>query len=147
MKVLKTIFLIVPLSLMACGGSVADGNDLAAVEQSVEAKNYDLAQSICGAFVTDSTTSLNVGELCRLSVVYMRLSDVKDEDENTASALQCLRTALKLNADSVQSFYNNLPVDQARHIQMLMQLDSMIDGYITAEPDSLYFEPVDSIVE
>ncbi|MDE7385749.1 MAG: hypothetical protein K2N28_01275 [Muribaculaceae bacterium] len=125
-------------AVMSCSDNSAAADDITTAEQAVEAKDYDLAQSICETFVTDSTSSLGVNELCRLSMVYMSLSDVDDVDNNTASALQCMHSAMKLNADSALAFYNNTPVEQARYVQILLQLEQMIDN-----PDTVYGDSID----
>lgn len=122
---------------MSCRDNSGAADVITTAEQAVEARDYDLAQSICETFVTDSTSRLDVSELCRLSMVYMSLSDVDDVDNNTASALQCMRTAMKLNADSALSFYNSMPVEQTRHIQILLQLEQMLDSCA----DIVYGEP------
>lgn len=123
---------------MSCSDNSAAADDITTAEQAVEAKDYELAQSICETFVTDSTSRLDVNELCRLSMVYMSLSDVNDVDNNTAAALQCMHSAMKLNVDSALSFYNNTPVEQARYVQILLQLEQMIDN-----PDTVYGDSID----
>ena len=122
---------------MSCRDNSGAADVITTAEQAVEAKDYELAQSICDSFVTDSTSRLDVSELCRLSMVYMSLSDIDDVDNNTASALQCMSTAMKLNADSATAFYNAIPVEQARHAQMLMQL---LDSSNTVYSDSIDYE-------
>lgn len=123
MKHITFIFLalVAAFSFTSCG-SHGSSADIDAAEAAVNEGNYEIARSICDTFVTDSTTTLDVTDLCRLSIVYMKLSDIKDVDLNTAHATQCYNQAMTVNADSAASFYNLLPVDETRHVQILSQL-------------------------
>ena len=127
-------------ALAACtvGGNVSD--DLATAEQAVDTHNYDLAKSICESFVTDSTTTLSAAELCRLSLIYMKLSDIDDPEFNTAAATQCYRSALRSDSDSAVAYYNSVPVDEARHIEIMSQLNRIL-----STPAELYLQDEDSV--
>lgn len=126
------------------GGVPAD--DITTAEQALDSRDYEVARSICDTFVTDSTTRLGVTELCRLSMVYMRLSDVADVDYNTASATRCYRTAMRLNADSASAFYDAVPLDEARHVEIMSRIDQILsaprDIYI--DDDSISAEMIDN---
>lgn len=142
---LYLLLVLIAMGLAGCGFNGGTKADIDAAEAAVNEGNYEIARSICETFVTDSTTALDVTDLCRLSIVYMKLSDLKDVDLNTAHATQCYNQAMVINPDSAQAFYNLLPVDEERHVQILSQLYRIynvesLDEY-TIEDDTDEIEP------
>lgn len=113
---------------VSCRGIDVASDDIATAEQAIDARDYDLARSICETFKTDSTSTLRATELCRLSLVYMKLSDVDNTDINTAAATQCYQSAMRADSDSARAFYDNVPIDEARHVEILTQLDRILSG-------------------
>ena len=146
--ILIYILLLTSCAMTACGGD-SNGDAIEAAEQAVAAGDYKLARSICDTFVTDSTSTLNAGELCRLSLIYMKMSDIDDSGICTAAATQCYQSALRADSDSARMYYDNVPIDEARHVEIMMQLDRMLSGgehdwYI--DEDSLYIQLPDSLI-
>lgn len=135
-------FIITYLSLLlfvsSCSSNGTD-YEISAAEQAIANGDYDLARSICESFITDSTTTLNTGELCRLSLIYMKMSDIEDTDLNTAAATQCYHNALLINNDSAKLFYDNVPIDEVRHVEIMSQLDRILSDSrdIFIEDDSV----------
>lgn len=101
----------------SCNVAVSGGDTLTRAEDDFRNGRYELAQQMCDSLVagTDFNT-LSVSELCRLSLLFMRLSDTSDDiDTNTALAARTLKVAIERNADSTLMFLNTVPVeDQAR---------------------------------
>lgn len=122
-------------------------DDIATAEQAVDASDYTLARSICESFTTDSTSTLGVSELCRLSIIYMKLSDINNPDINTAAATQCYQSAMRADSDSAIAFYNTLPIDEARHVEIMSQLDRILRGSrdIYIDEDSLSIELINAL--
>lgn len=132
---------------VSCRVSDAVSDDIATAEQAVDARDYGLARSICETFTTDSTSTLRATELCRLSLVYMKLSDVDNADINTAAATQCYQSAMRVDSDSARFFYDNVPIDEARHVEILTQLDRILRGSrdIYIDEDSLGLELLNAL--
>lgn len=137
-----TVICSAALAVTACRGDYNAADDIATAERAVDARDYPLARSICETFVTDSTTTLGVGELCRLSLVYMKLSDIENPDLNTAAATQCYHSAMHADSDSASAFYDSVPIDEARHVEIMSQLDRILNGSrdIYIDDDSISIE-------
>ena len=135
--------------LMTACGHESVAQQLDSAEQALNENDPATARTICDAVSGDGGESLSVADLCRLSIIYMKLSDVIDQDVNTASATQCFDRAIKLNSDSAIAFFNNLPIDEARHVELMMQLSGAIGSELSIEEfsDSLgyYIEMNDSL--
>lgn len=103
-------------SLAGCQGNSAYST-LDKAEQSYRDGRYALAQQLCDSIVLgERADSMSTAELCRLSLLFMRLADTAgDIDANTAFAARTLKAALNRNADSTLMFVSSVPVeDQAR---------------------------------
>ncbi|MCM1449371.1 MAG: hypothetical protein NC082_03440 [Clostridiales bacterium] len=124
--------LVAAVMLCAVAGGCRDtysaSDNITTAEHAINIKDYDLARSICETFNTDSTTALTINDLCRLSIIYMKLSDVENTEINTATATQCYRSAMKADSDSATLYYDNLPIDEARHVEIMSQIDRILNG-------------------
>ena len=90
---------------------------LAQAEQDFDNGRYRAAQAICDSLAPKGdSTDMPVSELCRLSLLFMKLGDYTgDIDTNTAQAARTLMMAIDRDADSTLVFLNTVPVeDQAR---------------------------------
>lgn len=148
MKHLSIIAIItLALCVMSCGSATSD--DITVAEVAVAEADYDTAKKICDdIFAAHNDSTLSVNDLCRISIVYMKLSDIADEDENTALATQCYRLAIGTSPDSARAFYHSLPIDEAQHVEVMATLEQWIDGNrdIIADPDSVYTIPADTLM-
>lgn len=144
-----TGLLLLPLcapALCGCGGEHT-GNADETLENAAEALasgNYEYAQQLCDevAAITLGPDSAQVGEIAsaRLGILYMKLSEHRDEDENVAEATQCLRRAFRLSADSLKTFSLGLPLEDERHFVLLRRLGTSIDNPVDLTKGDLMHE-------
>lgn len=122
------IIVILAFVVSSCGGSSIDGS-IEAAENSLANNDYSEATSICNRIAErDSMNDLTVNQLCRLSMIYMQLSENRDEDVNVAMATRCFHLAMEHDADSASSFYNNIPVDNQHWVHFLNALNKVLDA-------------------
>lgn len=125
MRIAKTIFAL-SLALTACTGEIHD--PVTSAENDFEAGMFESAKSICDSLVSsDRLDGLSVDELCRISVLMVKLAEHGDEEANMAMATRCMQAALSRDADSVFSFVHTLPVDQQSQTVLIQQLSNSID--------------------
>lgn len=67
---------------------------------------------------------MSAAQLCRLSVMFLRLSEQSREQENTAAAVECYRAANRISPDSVTLYFNDLPVEDLQYMAILRSLTS-----------------------
>ena len=105
-------------SLSSCSGAGSKGDILDQAEQAYDNGDYGHAQSLCDSIVASGRADgLSVAKLCRLSLLFMRLSEHHTDnlDINTAMAAQAFILAADRDADSTMLLLNAMPVeDQAR---------------------------------
>lgn len=126
----KLLIISVVCVLSACGGHEAarTADAIAEAEAALNAGRYDSARSLADEMSGDSTLQLGVEDLCRLSIVYMTLSDNVETDINTALATRCYRRAMTADADSAAAYYGALPIEESRHVDLMSKLEPMLSG-------------------
>lgn len=141
---MRTIMLLAisVLLLAACSG-VGESDKISHAELSIMEGDYTEAQDVCDNLLKNRPmNAFTVNELCRLSIVYMRLSENHNADDNVATAIQCYRTAMRLDPDSVVSYFMNVPIEDVQYEATLKSIAKSLDcpvGSIGCEiPDSVY---------
>lgn len=145
MKIFFALLVSIALSvsLGSCsGGDNSNESAIADAEQAFGDGRYGAAMRMADSIIADTAAPLTVGELCRLSLLCTRLSEVQgDEQANTALAARALERAFALDSDSTTAFIRNVPVDDRARISIVRALaapridaDSLIE-----EPDSIYY--------
>lgn len=140
------------IALGACGGKAAPEGTLSRAEAFIAAEDFAGAR-ICADSITSGgeavLRTLSPVTLCRLAVVYKKLSDVPSsgsEDADLAMAMHCYREAFGRSADSVIAFRRSLKLDDAAAFEVLSMLEVVSDK--SQEEDSVYLaEPAEAVEE
>lgn len=137
-NLLVILFVVV---LAACSDSQKLTVDMA--EADYMERHYDSARDICNELVNgDNFDRLSIDQLCRLSVLLVKLSDCNDEDSDIALAAKCMQEAMNRNADSVRFYVEAMPVDERSQSVLIQQLITAIESPV--DPATLY-QHADSI--
>lgn len=125
-QLLYIITVAIVLVLSACGRS-ADGAEsaMADIDTALAAGDMNEAQRLCDRLLADTTMldTVPVPTLCRMAVVLTRLAENGEyNDENTAQAVLCYRTALNRDSAAAMTYFNSLPTDDYKHVYMLREL-------------------------
>ena len=117
MNILNLI--ITPLILTAAACSWAGGPSasqcLEDAETAVNAGKYDIAQQLCDSMVSSRIyTQLSTAGKCDLAMLLTSLAErvPQSEDVNTASATLVINEAHSIDADSVNMYIDQLPLDR-----------------------------------
>lgn len=89
--------------------------------------NISRSQQICNGLMADDFDKLDENQLGRLAILFMKLSETENSDENVADATQCFRQAWKLSQDSLRGFIGSLPPEDLPHFVMLTRIGGSID--------------------
>lgn len=130
----------------ACTSQTSSSADrLMMAEEAIAAGRYHSAQKMADNLLADSA-AMSVGELCRLSLVFLRLSDVgTEQDANTADAARTFALAYSRDPDSTRAVIAASPVDDLAAMTMLSAINEAPHGIII-DGDTIYF-PKDSLPE
>lgn len=130
----------------SCSRQDTAGNSLAAAELAYANSRYEAAQALCDTLVNAKEfSSLNTDELCRLALLFVRLSEYHgDENANTAFAAKTLEAAIERNADSTALFLSKVPVEDLARLTLISAISEGRRNPVSL--DSLEFDPADSTV-
>ncbi len=115
--------------------------DVETAEMAYDNGRYTTARTICDSIVNSAGfDSLGVDRLCRLALLYSRLSEQHgDEEANTAQATHCLEVAMSVNADSTLMFMSGAPVEEQARLALISAIN---EGRKTPiRPDTIDYEP------
>ena len=125
-------FLAFGALLSGCGSSGADYDTaLADAQLALDEGDAGRSSRICSELLDKDADALNERQLGRLAIIFVKLSEVTDSDENVADATECFRRAWKLSADSMRGFASQLPPEDLPQYVIL----SRIGGSIDSPPD------------
>lgn len=112
------------LAVVACSGGQSMTDSVTEAETAVTQQQYERAKQLANDLMTHNLDKLNADELCRLSLVYMQLSEHtgQDYEQNVASAALCLRQAIELDPKAVDEILGNLSPDNQALISTAQQL-------------------------
>ena len=126
MKLLTTIATLSVLALCSCSGAGADANRWAIeeAEAAADSGNFVRAITLCNDLLASPDTSLlSETEYCRVATIYAIAADnIPDNESAMIGAVAALNHALTQNADSVNIYINNLPVEKQTALSTPMQL-------------------------
>lgn len=123
---------------------------LAEATEALRDNDYGHMQTICNHAADyverNDTAAISESQAARLAILYMMLSDHRNEDENMAVATKCIQYAYSHSADSLRSFAATLPLDEQRHFELLKHLvvsienpvDLMGEEFLTADTAMIY---------
>lgn len=123
--------LILPLWLLCWACTSAASADVATAMDDAERTYADgdfaSCQKICTEIVSRDSASLSEEQLGHLAILFMKLSENVNPDENIAEATQCFRRAWRLSADSLHTFVATIsPEDIPRYV-MLTRIGGSLD--------------------
>lgn len=125
LKLLAAIFAAaLTLLVGACSGTQSAADSVTDAETALAQQQYDRAKQLANDIMTQNMDKLTANDLCRLSLVYMQLSEQpgQDYEQNVASAALCLRQAIKLDPKGVDEILANLSTDHQALISTAQQL-------------------------
>jgi hypothetical protein len=107
--------LIMMTLLMSCGSSASTIVDnLENARIAVDNGDYSTARSLCDevrtAMLDKGDVKADMTSLCNLSILYMRIADYTDRDDNIDYARQCYIKAYSLDSVGARNYYDNLGV-------------------------------------
>ena len=135
MRVKQVIFLLVGILLFSsCAGNSNAENEamdqlLVQVDELMASRQFDQAQNLCNEITSKKELkNVAVKDLCKLSLTYIKLSDLINNEENMAKATKCYYEATLINADAVASYFSELPVEDMQYAETLRRLSDAINA-------------------
>lgn len=119
-------------AFFACGSRNGEYTEaVEGAETAFSQGSYAKAQAIVDTLVSgDDFSKLDTEHLCRLSMIFMRLSENSTEPEvNVALAARCLGAAIMRDSDSTMAIVRSMSIeDQARALMLTTINEAAHDG-------------------
>lgn len=97
--------MLLTVAIVACGDGHNADDAIGQAEQAMADDDFGHAQLICDSIINgNGMQNLDARDLCRTSLVYMKLAEVREEEFNTASAMTCLGAAMDKDSTAVADF-------------------------------------------
>lgn len=145
-KALLAVVAALGCMLSACSGTDmtdVDGN-LDIISDAIADGDYEIARDLCNGVLAmvAGPDSVHVDEMQagRLGILYMRLSEHYNEEENIADATQCIRYAFRRSDDSLKVFSAALPLEDVRHFVLLRRIGLSIDNPVDLTDSDMMHE-------
>ncbi|MDE7153321.1 MAG: hypothetical protein K2O00_02600 [Muribaculaceae bacterium] len=120
------LFFTLSLTFAACSQSSVNDKIDAAYAAYGDKDMASAQQQLRLMLDNDSTDSYSCNDLCRLSILLMKLSE-QGYEENIAQAVHCYYRSFEVNADSATAYYAALPVEDAPYVTILSALSMSLD--------------------
>lgn len=111
-------------------------DDLREADMAVAEGDMTAASSIARRLSDEHIDALTARQLCRLSILYMQISDNGNQSENISRATDCYRKAFETDPDSARDYYRQLGPEQTANAQMLATIAGSIGSNPTEEAET-----------
>ncbi|MFA4086431.1 hypothetical protein [Paramuribaculum intestinale] len=111
-------------------------DELRQADMAVAEGDMTAATSIARRLSDEHLDAMTAGQLCRLSILYMQLSDDGNQSENISRATDCYRKAFATDSDSARQYYSQLGPEQTANAQMLATIAGSIGTALPGEAET-----------
>ncbi len=141
--------------LSACSSIDSESDDLLSAREYADASDFDSAQSICDRIrekIYSSPKPSDAETLTDLSLIYMRIADADDRQEDVSFAYWCYQEAFRQDSSKAAAIYAATGVDDLPLVSILNSISAIASGThdiadFTDEPDSLLLESIEQPVK
>lgn len=125
---MKPHFLTLPLILSIIMLASCDSNNtkenLQHAEFAIERQDYNSARGICDNIrkQQNDAEKMDASTLCNLSMLYMKLGETDDREDNIGLARQCYIDAYATDSAEAHNYYDNVSVEDLPHLSLLTSI-------------------------
>lgn len=140
-KIYAICGLIAAVLLPSCGNEVTVDQMVQDARDSYADGDYASCERLCNDILENKQPELTETQYGSLAVLFMKLSETENPEENTAEATKCYIEAMKLSSDSMKGFMSRLAPEDLPHFVTVTRLGS----FLTRRPDLTdEYAPADS---
>ncbi len=124
MKFYSLILYVIAALMMAACDSTGTGERLEHARIALDRDDFATARQICDDVRHDEAEAdtRDITALCSLSMLYMRLSENDDREDNISYARRCYLDAFEADSAAAREYYDNLPVEEIPHAALLTSI-------------------------
>ncbi|MCM1020683.1 MAG: hypothetical protein NC343_00950 [Muribaculum sp.] len=123
------------LGIGSCSQAVTNAENIATAREYIDAAQYGAAQSVCDHMrekIYKNPQPADASSLAELSLLYMRIADADDRQDNVGFAYWCYKEAFRQDSAKAAEFYAATGVDDMALVSILNSIST-----IASRPDSI----------
>ncbi len=149
MKNFMTLFILLTSVLwVACSGMDTE-SVIQQAESDLQTGNVDLAASGCDMLTDSASSSLTFSQMCRVAIIYARISEMTDDHNYMVTATECFDKAVDMaaDADSLESYIVSLDLESQNVVSSIREVSQALKspqelGVGDYEESDEYFDPL-----
>lgn len=150
MKNFKTLIIIILSSTMwiACANTDTE-SVIQQAESDLQTGNAALAASGCEMLTDTTQTDLTFSQMCRVAIIYAKISEMTDDHHYMITATECYDKAVDMAADtdSLESYIVSLDLESQNVVSSIREVSQALKspqdvGMHDYEESEEYFDPL-----
>lgn len=119
----------VALSTLCSCGSINAEDALQQAESDLQTGNLQMAVDGC-ALLSDSTANLSSEQMCRVAIIYAKISEMSDEQDYMASATRCYERAVTLDQQTgtLDSYIESLDLEDQCVVRVIREVSQALNS-------------------
>lgn len=126
-------------ALTSCGPVDAE-QTLQQAENELNFGNVEQAASSCDLLADSTATTLSPTQLCRVAIMYAKISDLSEKQDYMASAAKCLDRAMEMDVDSIDHYIESLNIEDQSYVRVIREVTQAINSPCDISRDVDYEE-------
>lgn len=149
MKNFMAIFIVIACALMGACTNMDTESAISQAESDLQTGNIDLAVSGCNMLTDTAANSLTFTQMCRVAIIYAKISEISDDHNYMVAATECFDRAVEMVADpdSLESYIGSLDIENQNVVSSIMEVSQALKnpqelGTGDFDGSDEYFDPL-----
>ncbi len=149
MKNFMTLIIVVTCALCGACTHIDTESAILQAETDLQTGDLDLAASSCDQLTDTAANSLTFTQMCRVAIIYAKISEMTDDHHYMITATECLDRAVDMvaDADSLESYIVSLDQESQNVVNSIREVSQALKypqelGVGEYEESEEYFDPL-----
>lgn len=149
MKNFMTLFILLTSVLWVACSSMDTESVIQQAESDLQTGNVELAASGCDMLTDTAGSNLTFSQMCRVAIIYARISEMTDDHNYMVTATECYDKAVDMaaDADSLESYIVSLDLESQNVVSSIREVSQALKspqelGVGDYEESDEYFDPL-----
>lgn len=123
------LVLIMITAALAFGGCISADPEstLLQAENDLQYGDVESAVSSCDLLCDSANTSLSPTQLCRVALLYAKISEKIEDSDYMAAAAKCFDRAIGMSNDSIESYIESLNVEDQSYVRVIREVSRTLN--------------------
>lgn len=128
MKNFMAVFIIMACALMGACTNMDAESAIMQAESDLQTGNIDLAASGCDLLTDTAANSLTFTQMCRVAIIYAKISELSDDHNYMLAATECFDRALEMveDSDSLDSYIGTLDLENQNVVSSIREVSEAL---------------------